>query len=147
MAKAFPLPEVGNPTFVVDGIKSLPIYVFMVRRSKVLRHCPKGRIKFVYEDPTYEPPDYRLETVGKAIGNDPEAAKKAVKRWRDHLFKFIRFVQFKDDKSRKLIRALSQHTELVATLCDARLGIDPTELWQSFDSLMGFEAVHSDYSR
>ncbi len=145
IAEEYPLPEVGPPTFVVDGIKSLPIYVCTGQALENIPAMSRGKVRFVYEDPTYEPPDYKLESVGEQIGNDPEAAIKAVKTWRDHLFKFIRYVQFKDDPSRKLIRALSDHTELVTTLCDARLSIDPTEIWQSFDSLMGFEAVHSDY--
>ena len=145
IAEEFPLPEVGPPTFVVDGIKSLPIYVCKGQALDDIPAMSSGRVRFIYEDPSYDPPDYKLESVGEEIGKDPQAAIKAVKAWRDHLFKFIRFVQFKDDPSRKLIRALNAHTELVTTLCDARLGIDPTEVWQSFDTLMGFEAVHSDY--
>ncbi len=145
MVEVYPLREAGPPTFVIDGIKSLPIYVCMGQALESIPSMSSGKVRLVYEDPIYEPPKYKLETMGDTISSDPEAAIKAVKAWRDHLFKFIRFVQFKDDPSRKLIRALSDHTELVTTLCDARLAIDPTEIWQSFDSLMGFEAVHSDY--
>lgn len=145
IAEDYPLPEVGPPTFEIDGIRTLPIYVCTGQTLEKIPAFSKGKFRFVYEDPDYDPPDYSLGSVGEQISNDPDAAIKAVKAWRDHLFKFIRFVQFKDDPSRKLIRALSDHTELVTTLCDARLAIDPTEIWQSFDTLMGFEAVHSDY--
>jgi hypothetical protein len=133
------------PVFEIDGIKTLPLYTVMGTAKTDIPQFGKGDMRVEYVDPTYEPPQYQLDLVGDQISGNADAAIKAVKEWRDHISKFVYFVQFKDDESRKLIRALYDHSELVTTLCDTRLNIDPTEIWSTFDSLTGFEGIHSDY--
>ena len=141
----FGLKEDRPPVFIVDGIKTLPLFVGIGRSLEDIRAFDKGKVRLEYVDPEYEPPQYSIDVAGEQVSNDPAAAIKAVKAWSSHLFKFVYYVQFKDDKSRKLIRALHEHTELVATMCDSRLGLDPTEIWAAFDGLMSFEAAHADY--
>jgi len=145
LKQQFGLKEDRPPTFEVDGIKTLPLFVCMGKTLEKIGEFDKGKVQLEYVDPTYDPPQYSFDAVGQEVSDDPTAAIRAVKAWNNHLFKFTYFVQFKDDKSRKLIRGLHEHTELVATLCDSRLGLDPTEIWAAFDGLMSFEAVHADY--
>lgn len=134
-----------QPVVEFEGIKSLPLHTMFGRAMESIPAFSKGQVRFVFVDPNYVPPPFNLETVGKAICIDPDLAIKVVKEWQQHLTKFTYFLQFKDDKSHELVRALFDHTELIATLCDTRLGIDPSRFWNAFDTLFGFEAVQSEY--
>jgi hypothetical protein len=141
-------PAIGDapqPVFEVDGLKTLPINVAMAQTTTPIGAFDKGEVQISYVDPTYEPPHYQLESSGERIGNDANSAINAVNAWRQHSTAFAYFVQFKDDRSRRLIRALFDHTELVVTLFDTRLGLDSAMIWNAFDELIRFEAVHSDY--
>jgi hypothetical protein len=105
----------------------------------------KGAVTITHIDPEYAIPKYEDESFIRMIADNAGAAAKAVEAWHDHVLRYMYFVQFRDDDSRQRVSSLHTHTDVVSTLCDARLGMDPTELWRVFDDLLPFEAAHSDY--
>lgn len=132
--------------FEIEGIKTLPIYVAIARTMEEIKRFSSGKVKIIYKPPEYVAPVFRLDaSTLAAINANCDVAIKAATEWPTHLSKLLYFVQIKDDPSRQLAQALFEHTELVSTLCDARLGIDPSVIWQTFDSISFFESVHSDY--
>src|SRR5690348_5891096 len=123
----------GPLVFQFGNFKTLPIYSLMARTLESIDSLSKGQVAVEYKDPDYEPPPYRLDAEAlRAIDADFKVAIQATQAWPHHFSAFKYFVQFKDDPSRSLVRALHCHTELLSTLCDARLAIDPSELWKTF---------------
>ena len=140
------LPVQGPPIFQVDGIKTLPIYVMMGQAQENITRFGKGDVRVEAVDPDY--PDFTYDVSPRwldAIGKDAGLASRIVMDWIRHLMVFTYFVQLRDDADRRRIASLSSHTELVSILCDARLAIDPSELWATFDEVYGFEIIHTEY--
>lgn len=136
----------GIPVLHYGDHDSLPLYIAMYRTLEDGKVLTKIKSEFMYVDPDYKPPQYRVDSETlKRLNTDPKFAITVVDSLNSHLSKYLYYVQFKDDSSGKLIRCLHDHIELVSALCDARFTIDPTELWQTFDGVFGFQSIHSDY--
>lgn len=130
-----------------DGFKTLPLYTVMAKLNGDLAPLSKGSASFLCDvEPKYSPPSYKPtpELLNK-LGRDAAAAITAIQCWQGHAANFMYFVQFKDDPTRELIRALHDHTLTLSILCDSRLKLDPTPLWNHFDCLFTFAHVHYDY--
>jgi hypothetical protein len=130
-----------NHTTHFDGIRTLNLYLLRGQMTQDVGPFESGNLRIEYPDPTYLPRKYSASKVSE----DASVAKFMVRDWQTHFMDFVYYVQFRDDFSRKLIKALSEHTQLVSDLCDARLKIDTASLWDAFDSIHGFESVHGKY--
>jgi len=125
---------------------TLPLYCMMARLTEDLAPLSKARASVAYVEPDYTPPCYEptVELLNK-LGREPDTAIAAIQHWQKHRGDFMYFVQFKDDSTHERIHALHQHTETLSILCDSRLNLDPTALWNQFDGLFSFANVHSEY--
>lgn len=137
---------IGVPVLHYGDHDSLPLYIAMYRTLEEGKVLTKIRSEFIFIDPEYTPPRNRVDSdTLQKLNADYRYAIQVVDSLNSHLSKYLYFVQFKDDASGTLIRCLHDHIELVSALCDARFTIDPTELWQTFDGVFGFQSIHSDY--
>ena len=132
------------PIFQLGDFRTLPLYSVKAVTLEEIPQFGKGAVRIEYVDPTYAPPLYGVPEI-TAIGNDPRAAITAANDWPRHISEFTYYIQIKDDPERRLTKALQSHTELLSDICDSRLGIDPKELWETFDHLLRFAVVHNDY--
>ena len=134
------------PSFQIGDFKTLPLYVLLGVTQEEIPRLGSGKVAIHYVDPEY--PSYPYEPSAEwldRISKDAARASKIVQEWNAHFHQYLYFLQFKDDGDRKRIRSLSAHTELVSTLCDARLGIDTSALWARFDEIRSFELIHGEY--
>jgi hypothetical protein len=139
------MPE-GPIAFQFGEFRTLPLYVAGFRTLESGAPLQKVKAQIEYHEPDYEPPPLRRTPEGLSAANqDWRFAFDVVRRWNPHISSFLYYVQFKDDSSRRLARALHDHTDFVSTISDSRLGIDPASLWRAFDLALSFECVHSDY--
>lgn len=132
--------------FEIDGVKTLPLFALKARTLEEIPAWSGGQAQFVHENHDYNNTfcDFSPESM-RRIATDPAEAKRLVKAWNTHQSNFAYFIQFCDDPSRKKVEALHDHTALVSALCDARLGIDTTDLWAVFDHLLRKEHIYSLY--
>lgn len=141
-------PDEEPPTtvFVVDGYKTLPLYTVFAKSTTVLPAFGKGRAKIEYVEPSYVPTTYGLTSEWiERVSEDVEAAKRMVSAWKTHQMRYLYYVQFKDDDGGEKAKSLHAHTSLVSAVCDNRLNIDTTGLWETFDVSVRYGMVHSDY--
>ncbi len=130
----------------VGDLLTLPLFIVHGKTQEEIVPFAQGKVAVEYADPGYSTHDYTVDPGNLAdIADDPEIAIRYVKQWDNHLSKFLYHSQFVDDPRRTKIRALHDHTQTISTLCDARLGVDTSELWAAFDGALHFEMVHSTY--
>lgn len=134
--------------FEIDGIKTLPLYVIWAKTLEPIHQYSSGKAQIGYRNPDYEIPMYAAddETLSR-LGSDSRFAKALVQKWHHHLTNFMCFVQFSDERTKERCAALNAHTKLISILCDTRLNIDPTPLWQVFDWSLTFQSIHASYRK
>jgi hypothetical protein len=148
MSESVPSGPMRQLVFVIDGMKTLPLYRIMGQTLTEIPAFGTGNVRIGYSDPDYESAPYRYTPEWLIrIGADAALAKQIVQTWQGHLGKYLYFVQFRDDPSRDKVTALHDHTALISALCDARLGIDTSELFEAFDIGQIFERIHSEYRK
>ena len=143
-----PIPDWPSPpfVFVIDGVKTLPLYTV---RAKTLEEIPVfgyGKVHIEYCDPEYISEPYGLtpEWLSR-IGHQAESAKEMVRLWKNHQGRYHYYIQFRDDVSGLKGKALHGHTALLSALCDSRFTIDTSGLWSSFDAALHLGMVYSEY--
>lgn len=136
----------GPLCFQIDGRKTLPIYVARGRAIGGVRPFDKGKVRVEIGEIEYPPFSYSIEKKTlAAIGQDNKLAAKIVQDWQTHLSNIQYFIQFRDDVDQARTISFHSHTELVSALCDARLGIDTSLLWDVFHEYVNAKFIHTDY--
>lgn len=133
--------------FRFNGRKTLPIYYARARLTETLRPFESAKCEFEYADPNYKVPRRLISASFENIARDPKLAVDLVNSWITHHGDLCYFIQFSDEGMSEKFGALDTHTALISSLCDARLQIDPSSLWKSFDRLYRIRLVHSDYRK
>ncbi|MCD0460077.1 toll/interleukin-1 receptor domain-containing protein [Roseiconus lacunae] len=140
--------EKKHTVFEIDGVKTLPLYVLMMK-------APEGGIPALgsanctvhYKEPEYEEEEYSSNAAMKSeIVHDYDAALDCVKRWPRHSGNIRYYFQFKDDPNgSEMMVNFHRHTEIVSAICDSQLGIDTTPLWNVVHQTMLFKEVQAKY--
>jgi hypothetical protein len=133
------------PVLIIDGVKTLPLYCLLGKASGEIPAFGSGSVQVEYTDPDYEFEEYEACCNLHEIGRNADLAMSMVKKWQTHAGKFMYFVQFRSDSDRKRIKTLHDPTEALSIVCDNRLKIDPTPIWERFDGLFWFSNVQEDY--
>jgi len=133
------------PVLIIDGFKTLPLYCLFGKAAGEIPAFGSGSVQVEYPDPDYEFAEYEACCNLHEIGRNADLAMIMVKKWQTHAGKFMYFVQFRSDSDRKRIKTLHDHTEALSIVCDSRLKIDPTPIWDRFDELLSFSRVQVDY--
>jgi hypothetical protein len=109
---------------------------------------PFGKAKGDIEIGEIEYPPFSYSIDDKmlaAVSEDYKLAAKMVRDWSTHLSSIHYFIQFCDDLDGIKTVSFHSHTQLVSALCDARLRIDTTTLWDVFYDYVNTKSIHSDY--
>lgn len=140
--------EKKHTVFEIDGVRTLPLYVLMMK-------TPEGGIPAMgsanctvhYKEPEYEAEEYSSDSaIQSEIVHDCDAALKCVKRWPRHSGNIRYYFQFKDDPNgSEMMINFHRHTEIVSAICDSQLGIDTTPLWNVVHQTLLFKEVQAKY--
>ena len=135
------------PVFQIGDRKTLPLYLFRARVESEIPAFGKGEGWIEYPTPVVLD-GALLESICPASSNSAMTPMRPSSSSKDGgctSRSSSITPKSQDDPDRSKVRSLHDHTEVISTLCDARLGIDTTELWTAFDRALHFEMVHWEY--
>jgi len=129
-----------------EGMRTLPLYSIKGRTKEEIPAFSTGKVELVFDPPELEPSPYRCDYDSLSVASkSSEFCEAAAKTWLKYSQLHIHFLQFKDDSTKQLSKALSDHVELLSLLCDIRLGLDPTPFNRAFEGILLMGHIYSDY--
>ena len=125
---------------------SLPIFSMPFVLTSNLQPLGKATAKPYWEDPEYSPRQFEVsEESLQRINLESEFALQVIIDWHKHFGDYATYVQFEIDVNTKRRQSLYRHTELLSTICDIKLGLDPTPLWKEFNWLQSVAFLQEEY--
>lgn len=127
-------------------MRSLPIYSMPFVLMSNLPPLGTATAKPYWKDPDYSPLQFEVsEESLQRVNLESEFALKVMIDWHKHFGDYETYIQFEIDVDTKRRQSLYRHTELLCNICDIKLGLDPTPIWEEFNWLHSVAFLQEEY--